>query len=160
MKKILTRRLIIIAASLLVTVAVSTFLNRASFDPNFSVIDAISGATKRTRRNTQKSDAVTEWGYSFDDLALPDIATYKEETVNIGNARYVLLRKDDLPQGTLVMLSDKEFNDYAKAVQKVAEYYKELGYTVEVRYYSETMMLSLAHEGHFDLFLLREETES
>lgn len=160
MKKILTRNLLIIAASLLVTVAISTFLNRASFDPNFSVIDTISGATKRTRRNTQKSDTVTEWGYSIDDLALPNIATYKEETVNIGNAKYVLLRKDDLPQGTLVMLSDKECSDYVIAVQEIAEYYNELGYMVEVRDYSETMILSLAHAGHFDLFLLREETET
>lgn len=34
---------------------------------------------------------------------------------------------------------------------------ENLGYSIEIREYSETMMLSLAHAGHFDLFLLRKE---
>lgn len=157
MKAQLKRRLIILLASLLLVIGISTLLNRASFDPNFSVVDAISSATKRSHRSSSKTDTVTPWGYSVDDLALPDEAAYIEETVSAGNSSYVLLRKANLQDGTLLILSDKDNRDYAKAVQQVVEYYEALGYTVEIREYSETMMLSLAHAEHFDLFLLREE---
>ena len=160
MKTQLKRRFIILLASLLLVIGISALLNRASFDPNFSVVDAISSATKRSHRNSSKTDTVTVWGYSVDDLVLPDEAAYIEETVATGNTNYVLLRKADLPNGTLLLLSDKDNRDYTKAVQQVAEYYENFGYTVEIREYSETMMLSLAHAEHFDLFLLREEAAS
>ena len=160
MKTQLKRRLIILLASLLLVIGISVFLNRASFDPNFSVVDAISSATKRSHRNSSKTDTVTAWSYSVDDLALPDGSAYIEETTTIGNTSYVLLRKAELPNGTLLILSDKDNRDYTKAIQQVAEYYEALGYTVEIREYSETMMLSLAHAEHFDLFLLREEAAS
>lgn len=160
MKTQLKRRFIILLASLLLVIGISALLNRASFDPNFSVVDAISSATKRSHRNSSKTDTVTVWGYSVDDLVLPDEAAYIEETVATGNTNYVLLRKADLPNGTLLLLSDKDNRDYTKAVQQVAEYYENFGYTVEIREYSETMMLSLAHAAHFDLFLLREGAAS
>lgn len=160
MKNQLKRRLLILLVSFLLVFGISTLLNRASFDPNFSVVDAISSATKRSHRNPSKTDTVTVWGYSVDDLALPDGSAYMEETTPIGNTSYVLLRKAELPNGTLLILSDKDNRDYTKAVQQVAEYYEALGYTVEIREYSETMMLSLAHAEHFDLFLLREEAAS
>ena len=156
----LKRRFIILLLSLLIVIGISTFLNRASFDPNFSIVDAISGATKRSHRNSSKTDDVTAWGYTMDDLALPDVTAYIEETIVIENSSYVLLRKEDLPNKTLLILSDKDNRDYAKAVQQIAEYYENLGYIVEIREYSETMMLSLAHAEHFDLFLLREEVAS
>lgn len=157
MKPQLKRRFIILLMSLLLVTGISTLLNRASFDPNFSVIDALSSATKRTRKTTSTADSAAAWSYSADDLVLSDKAAYIEETVTVGNHRYILLRKADLPNGTLLLLSDKNNSDYAKAVQQAAEYYGNLGYTVEIREYSETMMLSLAHAEHFDLFLLREE---
>ena len=160
MKTQLKRRFIILLASLLLVIGISALLNRASFDPNFSVVDAISSATKRSHRNSSKTDTVTVWGYSVDELVLPDEAAYIEETVATGNTNYVLLRKADLPNGTLLLLSDKDNRDYTKAVQQVAEYYENFGYTVEIREYSETMMLSLAHAAHFDLFLLREGAAS
>lgn len=160
MKTQLKRRLLILLASLLLVIGISAFLNRASFDPNFSVVDAISSATKRSHRSSSKTDTVTAWSYSVDDLALPDGSAYIEETTTIGNTSYVLLRKAELPNGTLLILSDKDNRDYTKAIQQVAEYYEALGYTVEIREYSETMMLSLAHTEHFDLFLLREEAAS
>ena len=160
MKTQLKRRFIILLASLLLVIGISALLNRASFDPNFSVVDAISSATKRSHRNSSKTDTVTVWGYSVDELVLPDEAAYIEETVATGNTNYVLLRKADIPNGTLLLLSDKDNRDYTKAVQQVAEYYENFGYTVEIREYSETMMLSLAHAAHFDLFLLREGAAS
>ena len=160
MKAQFKRRFIILLASLLLVIGISVFLNRASFDPNFSVVDAISSATKRSHRNSSKTDTATAWSYSVDDLALLDGSAYIEETTTIGNTSYVLLRKAELPNGTLLILSDKDNRDYTKAIQQGAEYYEALGYTVEIREYSETMMLSLAHAEHFDLFLLREEAAS
>ena len=155
MKKQLKRRAIILLASFLLVLGISTFLNKASFDPDFSVVDAVTGATKRSKTGT-----ITTWGYSEDDLVLQDETAYIEENIEVKNDSYVVLKKADLPPNTLVILSDKDNRDYTKAVQQVAEYYEDLGYSVEIREYSETMMLSLAHAGHFDLFLLqKEETE-
>ena len=160
MKKQLKRRTIILLASFLLVLGISTFLNKASFDPDFSVVDAVTGATKRSRHNSSKTGTITTWGYSEDDLVLQDETAYIEENIEVKNDSYVVLKKADLPQNTLVILSDKDNHDYTKAVQQVAEYYEDLGYSVEIREYSETMMLSLSHAGHFDLFLLRkEETE-
>ena len=103
---------------------------------------------------------MTAWGYFVDDLALPDEEEYTEETIEIKGSDYVVLKKADLPKDNLLLLSEKDNGDYAEAVQQVAEYYENLGYPVEIREYSETMMLSLAHAEHFDLFLLRKEIDT
>ena len=157
MKKQLKRRTIILLVLFLLVTGISVFLNKASFDPNFSVMDAVTGATKRSHNNSSKTDTITTWGYSEEDLVLQDETAYIEENIEVKSDSYVMLKKANLPKDTLVILSDKDNRDYAKAVQRVAEYYESLGYSVKIREYSETMMLSLAHAGHFDLFLLRKE---
>ena len=160
MKIQLKRRAIILFISFLFVIGISNFLNKASFDPNFSVMDAVTGATERSHHNSSKADTITTWGYSEDDLVLSDKKSCIEESIEVKNSSYAVLKKADLSKDTLIILSDKDNSDYTKAVQQVAEYYEDLGYSVEIREYSETMMLSLAHAGHFDLFLLRkEETE-
>ena len=156
----LKRRAIILFILFLLVTGISIFLNKASFDPNFSAMDAVTGATKRSHHSLSKADTITTWGYSEDDIVLQDETAYIEKNIEVKNDSYVVLKKADLPKDTLVILSDKENSDYMKAVQQVAAYYENLGYLVEIREYNETMMLSLAHAGHFDLFLLRkEETE-
>ena len=160
MKIQLKRRASILFISFLLVTGISIFLNKASYDPDFSVVDAVTGATKRSQHNSSKAGTITTWGYSEDDLVLQDETAYIEENIEVKNDSYVVLKKADLPQNTLVILSDKDNSDYTKAVRQVAAYYEDLGYSVEIRKYSETMMLSLAHAGHFDLFLLqKEETE-
>ena len=160
MKNQLKRRVIILFVSFLLVTGISIFLNKASFDPNFSVMDAVTGATKRSHHNSSKADTITTWGYSEDDIVLQDETAYIEKNIEVKNDSYVVLKKADQPKDTLVILSDKDNSDYTKAVRQVAAYYEDLGYLVEIREYSETMMLSLAHAGHFDLFLLRKkETE-
>ena len=160
MKIQLKRRAIILFISFLLVTGISVFLNKASFDSNFSVMDAVTGATKRSHHSLPKADMITTWGYSEDDIVLQDETAYIKKNIEVKNDSYVVLKKADLPKDTLVILSDKNNSDYTKAVQQVAAYYENLGYLVEIREYSEIMMLSLAHAGHFDLFLLRkEETE-
>lgn len=56
-----------------------------------------------------------------------------------------------------MLLADKENEDYQKAIQNIADYLKEQGYKVRIKKCSETMMLSLVHAGHFDVFLMSEE---
>ena len=158
MKEQLKRRLLILLAALGVVIILSTVFNHASYDPNFSFVDAISGATRRSRRND--AETAIEWEYFTDDLALPDPTAYTEETIDTENSRYIVLQKAELSDKPLIFLSDKNNSAYANAVQQAAQYYENAGYTVEIRTYSETMMLSLAHAEHFDLFLLREEAVS
>lgn len=158
MKRQLKRRGLILLILLLCVVGFSSFLNRVSFDPNFSMVDAVSSASKRShRKSASKSEDTAAWEYSTEELALPDTAEYEEEIIDTENGRYVVLRKTELSKDTLVLLSDKEDNDYAKAIRQVAKYYESSGYKVEIREYSEIMMLSLAHAEHFDVFVLREE---
>ncbi len=158
MKEQLKRRLLILLAALGVVIILSTVFNHASYDPNFSFVDAISGATRRSRRTD--TGATIEWAYSTADLVLPNPAAYTEETIDTENGRYIVLQKAELSDEPLIFLSDKNNSAYANAVEQAAQYYENAGYTVEVRAYSETMMLSLAHAEHFDLFLLREEAVS
>ena len=160
MKNQLKRRFVILLVSFLFVTGISIFLNKASFDPDFSVVDAISGATKRSHHNSSKADTMTTWGYSVDDLMLTDETAYIEETIKVKSGSYALLKKADLLKDTLVILSDKDNSGYTKAVQQIAEYYENLGYSVEIRECSEIMMLSLAHVEHFDLFLLRKEASA
>ena len=160
MKIQLKRRAIILFVSFLLVTGISIFLNKASFDPDFSVVDTITGATKRSRHNSANTDKITTWRYSEEDLVLSDKKSCIEESIEVKNSSYAVLKKADLSKDTLIILSDKDNSDYTKAVRQVAAYYENLGYLVHIREYSETMMLSLAHAGHFDLFLLRkEETE-
>lgn len=154
------RRLMILFITILFVGSFSIFLNRVSFDANFSVIDAISGATKQTHRKKDKANTVETWSYSIDDLSLPDKTAYIEETIHTETGDYVLLRKANLPDDTLVILSDSENRDYSKAVQEIASAYTNQNYKVEIRNCHETMMLSLAHAEHFDLFLLRKKATS
>lgn len=112
-------RLMILFITILFVGSFSIFLNRVSFDANFSVIDAISGATKQTHRKKDKANTVETWSYSIDDLSLPDKTAYIEETIHTETGDYVLLRKANLPNDTLVILSDSENRDYSKAVQSL-----------------------------------------
>lgn len=153
-------RLMILFITILFVGGFSIFLNRVSFDANFSVIDAISGATKQTHRKKDKANITETWNYSIDDLSLSDKTAYIEETIHTETSNYVLLRKANLPDDTLIILSDSENKDYNKAVQEIAALYTNQNYKVEIRNCHETMMLSLAHAEHFDLFLLREEATS
>ena len=158
MKEQLKRRLLILLAALGVVIILSTVFNHASFDPNFSFVDAISGATRRSRRND--AETAIKWEYSTADLVLPNPAAYTEKTIDIKSGHYIVLQRAELSDKPLIFLSDKNNSAYANVVEQAAQYYENAGYTVEVRAYSETMMLSLAHAEHFDLFLLREEAVS
>ena len=53
MKKQLKRRVIILLTTFLFVIGISAFLNKASFGPNFSVVDAVTGATKRSHHNSK-----------------------------------------------------------------------------------------------------------
>ena len=58
---------------------------------------------------------------------------------------------------TIMLLSARGNTEYQKAVQNVSVYLKEQGYHVRIKECSETMMLSLVHAGHFEVFLMSEE---
>lgn len=150
--------LLILSALLLVVGGISVFLNNASYNPNFSVIDAISGATKKTNHGSDKGETSSAWGYSKDDLALSE-ENYAEEMIVTSDGTYKVLKNTSAIENTdeIVMLSDKENKEYQKAVQRIADYLGGQGYHVRIKECSETMMLSLVHAGHFEVFLMSEE---
>lgn len=153
------QHLMLILLVLLISVGgISAFLNNASYNPNFSVIDAISGATKKSHRDKEKSETVSVWGYSKDDLALSGEKYAEEIIITAGNTYKVLENTSAMEHADdIVLLSDKGNEEYQKAVRNISDYLEKQGYHVRIKECSEIMMLSLVHAGNFDLFLMSEE---
>lgn len=136
---------------------ISVFLHNVSFNPSFSMIDALSGATKKSHHKTKENNDSSKWNYERDDIAFSDSA-YSEEAVTVGEKTYRILKKDSTVEHP-VILSNKENRDYQRAVEDIAQYLDAQGYSVRIKECSEVMMLSLAHAGQFDLFLMSEEEQ-
>lgn len=152
MKKQIKHCILVIIIVFLTAGAISLFLNNLSFNPDFSLFDAMSGATEKSH---QVENEESEWNYSRTDIQLSD-SKYTEKWITTGKSRYRILQKDSDTKD-IVILSDKENDDYQEAVGKVAGDLETKGYHVRIKKYSEIMMLSLAHAGHFDVFLMSEE---
>ena len=158
MKEKIRHYALILLVLLMVVGGISIFLNNASYNPNFSVIDAITGATKRSKRNNNKNQTVSVWKYSMDDIALSE-KNYTEETIITPESTYKVLKNTANIESTnnILLLSDKGNKEYQKAVQNIAEYLESQGYQIQIKECSETMMLSLVHAGHFGMFVMNEE---
>ena len=149
---------LILLVLLMVVGGISIFLNNASYNPNFSVIDAITGATKRSKRSDDKSETVSVWKYSMDDIALSE-KNYIEESIVTPEGTYKVLKNTASIESTdhILLLSDKGNKEYQKAVQNITESLENQGYQIQIKECSETMMLSLVHAGHFYMFVMSEE---
>ena len=158
MKEKIQHRLFVLAALLVLVGGISLFLNNASYNPEFSVLDAITGATKKTQHSEAKDETVPAWGYTTDDIALSGKDYVEEQIVIDGNTYKVLKNTKAIENADkIVLLSNKENKEYQKAVKKIADSLKEQGYKIRIKECSEMMMLSLVHTGHFDIFLMSEE---
>ena len=144
----------------IIVIGISVLFHNISYNPNFSVMDAISGATKKSKHDSKGKDneISSDWNYTKDDIALSG-KEYTEESIIIKDRTYKLLKSKTKfsKKEQIILLSNKEDETYQKAVRNVADQFERQGYKVSIKQCSETMMLSLAHAGHFDLFLMREE---
>ena len=158
MKEKIQHTVFLLAALLVIVGGISLFLNNASYNPDFSVLDAISGATKKTQHGEEKDETVPAWGYTTEDIALSG-KDYVEANIVTDGKTYKVLKNTKRIENTenIVLLSDKENKEYQKAVKNIAGSLKEQGYKIRIKECSETMMLSLVHAGHFDIFLMSEE---
>lgn len=136
------------------------FLYNASYNPDFSMIDVLSGATKKTHRaagDPTKEKTASAWGYTKDDVAWSGKSD-EEGIVTAGTTYRVLKNISDREKtDEQVLLSNRENPDYQKAVRRIAENLEKQGYRIRIKECGETMMLSLVHAGHFDWFLMCEE---
>ena len=158
MKERIQHLMLILLVLLIIAGGISVFLNNASYNPDFSAMDAITGATKKKHYDSDTGELVSVWRYSKDDVALSGTDYTEEAIITAGNT-YKVLKNIPSVENTddIELLSDKGNRAYQKAIQNIADYLKEQGYHVRIRKCSETMMLSLVHAGHFDLFLMSEE---
>ena len=160
MKEKIKHSAFVLVGLLLIVAGLSLFFNNASYNPDFSVMDAISGATKRSKNDSKDkgNEASSDWNYTKADIALSG-KEYTEVLITTKNSTYHLLKSKQKfsKKQDIILLSSKENKTYQKAVQNVADDLKKHGYKVSIKQYSETMMLSLAHAGHFNLFLMKEE---
>lgn len=139
---------------------ISLLLYNMSYNPDFSMIDALSGATKKAHRaagDPAKEEIASAWGYTKDDVAWSGKSD--EEVIVTAGMAYRVLRNTSNSENPdeQVLLSNRENPDYQKAVRKIADDLQKQGYHVRIKECGETMMLSLVHAGHFDWFLMREE---
>lgn len=149
------RKLIIILATIFLVSATGSLLNQMSYNPNFSMLDAITSASKKSKKKQTKTIDLS-WSYGLEDFKLSDNDGYKEKTLTIDNKNYTLLQKDT-DSRSLTILSNKENSDYQKSVERICDFYQNQGYKINMVSSSETLFLSLAHAKHFDLLLMRKE---
>ena len=163
MKEHLKRRSLILLALAIIVGVTSLFLYNASFNPSFSAIDLVTSASKKTRQKTKEASTenVADWKYTLDDLVLSEPENYEETEITANEKTYHLLKNiaKVSEEDNLIILSDKEDSFYQTAVQEIADALEQQGYQVTVKTYSKTMMLSLAHAGRFDIFLMSEEEQ-
>lgn len=155
-REIILHRLLILILWIGVVGGISLLLYNISYNPNFSAADALSGATKKTQNRSGR--VLVDWKYTKKDIDAKD-QKYIENEIKISDKKYKLLKKDTTgnKKNTLILLSNKENESYQKAVNEISNYYTNQGYKVRVKKTTETMMLSMAHAGKFDVFLMSEE---
>lgn len=158
MKEKIKHMLFVTASFVIIVAGISVLFHNISYNPDFFVMDAISGATKKSKHNKKETKEDPDWNYTKDDIVLSG-KEYTEESITIKNCIYKLLKNKTKfsKKEQIILLSNKEDKTYQKAVRNVADRFERQGYKVSIKQSSETMMLSLAHAGHFDLFLMREE---
>lgn len=154
-KEKIKHRCVILLIWLIVVFGISVFLNHASFDPNFSVFDVVTGATKKSDKKNKKEK--TSWKYRKDEFYLSSKQNVKEVKIKINDITYHILEHNLQNKKEILLLSNKEDNDYQKAVEQIEKYFKNQGYHVKIKETTETMMLSMVHEGKFHIFLMSEE---
>ena len=163
MKEKIQHRVFILFILFLIVWGISLFLNNISFIPDFSIMDAISGATRRSHQSEDSADVISNWNYTREELALPENKSYTETVIVPRKAAYRILENDSQKIGTkadtktATLLSNKENVSYQNAVQEVAAYLTDQGYDVRIKECSETMMLSMVHAGKFTFFLMDQE---
>ena len=159
MKEKMKHMLFVAAGLMVIVTGISMLFHNISYNPNFSVMDAISGATKRLKNDSKDkgNEASSDWNYTKADIALSG-KEYTEVLITTKNSTYHLLKSKQKfsKKQDIILLSSKENKTYQKAVQNVADNLKKQGHKISIKQCSETMMLSLAHAGHFDLFLMKE----
>lgn len=150
--------LLVLLGTLVVSTGIAVLLNNASYNPDFSMMDAISGATKKAHKGNAENEINVTWEYSKDDVGLSG-ENYAEDAIVIeGNTYKVLKNSSAMENGSdIVLLSNKEDQEYQKAVVCIADHLKKQGYSVQIKEYNEIMMLSLIHAGRFSIFLMSEE---
>lgn len=152
------KRITFVFSVLIFALLFGTLINRISYDANFSVFDALSSASKKAHKTAVTQDL--NWAYTIDDFQISPEDNYTESKISMDNKTYIVLCKNGYEnKNELKILSNIENKNYEKSVKKVAEYYKNKGYNVNILEKNETMMTSFAHAGHFDLLLLREEAQ-
>lgn len=156
------RRAILLVLTVVLISWFGSFLNKVSFDPSYSAVDVFSSASEKAKKQKSSEQIEEPWNYTWDDVQLSEEEGYKEEKIVIGDTAYtVILNKNrhiEKNSGKeLLLLSNFLSSSYQEAISHLEAYYLAQGYQVKVESCSETMMLSYAHAGDFDVFLLREE---
>ena len=161
MKERIRHRILIICILIIVVGGITLLLNNISFNPDFSVMDAISSATKKSSHDKGSEKVISKWKYTREDIELSDNDSYTESFIIIEDVTYKILentyRKENA--GKMTLLSNKEDTNYQAAVKKVAEYLENQGYDIQIKEYTESMMLSMAHAGKFTFFIMDEEVQ-
>ena len=186
MRKAIQHRVLILLTLIIVTGGISIFLNNVSFNPDFSVVDALSGATKRSKKKAVKGENILTWEYTIEDVALKEERDaekeqtikedqytkkqqhkeqYVEKILKTDEGTYRILENENAKMKmqkkteAIILLSNKENSSYQKVVKNIASYLEKQGNSVRIKECTEIMMLSMVHAGDFTVFVMSEEKQ-
>ena len=139
--KTLKRRLILLA----VTAAFIAFMGGATHSPP-SVIDAVTGATRKSKKNTSEYNGSYIIGINTEIAEKSEIIAIcsGEGTAMCASGHIRLF----IPE------SDSKSNSYAK---EISERLEKSGFDTEIRRYSDTMLRSRIVSEKYDIFIATDE---
>jgi len=139
--KTLKRRLILLA----VTAAFIAFMGGATHSPP-SVIDAVTGATRKSKKNTSEYNGSYIIGINTEIAEKSEIIAIcsGEGTAMCASGHIRLF----IPE------SDSKSNSYAK---EISERLEKSGFDTEIRRYSDTMLRSRIVSEKYDIFIAADE---
>ena len=135
-------------------IALALFCHNASYNPSFSVLDAVTGATPKSAAKRKVNSAATT--YTLEDFQFQEsLEAFEMVRVEQG----VLMRRRVAQANPPVFLCDMDARDYRRKCEYAASALEQSGQPVELRLRHCYEFLSLAHAGRFDILLLTEDAK-
>ena len=129
-----------------VTAAFIAFMGGATHSPP-SVIDAVTGATRKSKKNT------SEYNGSY-IIGINTESTLQSEIIAICSGKDTGTENENGNICLFIPESDSKANSFAK---EISERLETSGFDTEVRQYSDTMLRSRIISRKYDIFIAAEE---
>ena len=146
----LVRNTVIITAA--AGAGLALFCYNASYNPKFSAVDFITGATPKVKAKRNRTAQETD--YTLVDFQLQETP---ENFERLDFEHGILLVRKRSRSDYLIFLCDADAPDYVKKCAEAAKFLEGKGCRVKIRTLHRYEFTSLAHAGRFDVLLLTKD---